>query len=245
MSLSITTATIPGTGSVSAGVQLSAQGLTGIYFPNNFATAPLSFLVSLDAGTTWDVLADQNGNEVAIPSSAGQQIGLDPDDWVGYTNIKVRSGTSGSPVAQPSDAVVGLITQGSTPAQPPAEPNPRRTINVENIGCVGEFTSYWSTADDVATFDLTFILAAGEVVTEIDTFDLEFESSTGAIDSDPDARVLGVPSIVGVALNQRFGNWLPGIEQIIYRVDLVCRTSLGNVLPFYAFVAVNQPPELG
>lgn len=243
MSLSTVTAVIPGTGSVSAGVQLANQGLIGLYFPGNFANASLSFLVSLD-NTTWLTLVDPFGNEVAIPSQASQQVGLDPDDFLGYTYIKVRSGTSGSPITQPSDAAVSLITLGAPlPPFDPALPNPRRTIDVENQGCVGTFEPYWSTDDDVATFDLTFILADGEAVTEVDTFALTPEGNCpGVTDPDPSSRILGVPSIIGNEISQRFGNWQADVAQITYRVSLVCHTSFGNTISVYAFVVVNQPP---
>lgn len=239
MSLATVTATIPGTGSVSAGVQLASQGLIGIAFPGNFANAPLSFLVSQD-NTNWAILSDQYGNEVAIPSQAGQQIGLDPDEWVGYSYVKVRSGTSTNPVTQPSDAPVELIT---LPGGSPVEPNPRRTIDANNCGFVGTFTPYWSTEDDVATFELAFILASNETIVSITEFDLTPEGPTGVTDSDPSARILGTATITGTQVSQRFGNWQPGIAQITYRVNMTCVTSLGNTLSVYAYVNVNAPPS--
>jgi hypothetical protein len=245
VSLSTVTAVIPGTGSVSAGVQVATQGLVGVYFPGDFANAPLSFLVSLDR-TTWLVLRDQYGNEVAIPSAAGEQIGLDPDDFVGYTNIKVRSGTSDNPVTQPSDAPVALITLGTTPPLEPVQPNPRRTIYIEpecQLPLVGTFTPYWSTEDDVATFDLTFILATGETVTNITEFDLTPEGPGSVTDPTPADRILGTATITGTQVSQRFGNWQQDIVQILYRVNMTCLTSFDNTISVYAYVWVNQPPS--
>jgi hypothetical protein len=229
---------------VSAGVQLASQGLIGIAFPGNFANASLSFLVSLDNGATWLNLFDQYGNEVAIPSQAGQQIGLDPDDWTGYTNIKVRSGTSDNPIIQPTDAPVELITAGApAPPFPPVEPNPRRTLDANACGLVGTFPQYWSTESDAATFELAFILGEGETITSITEFALTPEGPGTVTDPDPDARIQGIASVDGTQVSQRFGNWQTGISQILYRVDMSCVTSFGNTLSVYAYVYVNAPPS--
>lgn len=243
MSLATVTAFIPGTGSVSAGVELASQGLVSIAFPGDFANAPLSFLVSQDK-VVWSVLADQYGNEVAIPSQAGQQIGLDPDDWTGYSFVKVRSGTSTNPVVQPNDAPVELITESAEPPPlPSVPPNPRRTLDANTCGLVGNFTPYWSTEDDGATFELAFILATGETMTEITEFDLTPEGPSGVTDPDPSARILGTATITGTQVSQRFGNWQADINQILYRVNMSCVTSLGNTLSVYAYVYVNAPPS--
>lgn len=71
--------------------------LVGVQMPAAWTAASLSFQTSQD-GTNFFDLYDNAGNEVVVTASASRQIVLDGFDsgiW-----MKVRSGTSGTPVNQ-------------------------------------------------------------------------------------------------------------------------------------------------
>jgi hypothetical protein len=76
--------------------------LAGIQMPAAWTTASLTFQVSLD-GSTFTNVYDKNGNEYTVLSTssvASQYVIIPPADTVGWKYIKVRSGSSGSPVTQ-------------------------------------------------------------------------------------------------------------------------------------------------
>jgi hypothetical protein len=99
---------------LSGPVALGALTLVGISMPAVWTTAPLTFQVSPDGGTTWQELYDGAGNEVTIEAAAGQYIiplNLASYFWRGINMVQVRSGTSGSPVNQAAAAIINLITR--------------------------------------------------------------------------------------------------------------------------------------
>jgi hypothetical protein len=51
------------------------------------------------------------GTELAMVVAAGQYLAIDPAFWHGANSIKVRSGTSGSPVAQGADRTLTLVVR--------------------------------------------------------------------------------------------------------------------------------------
>lgn len=93
--------------SLSAGVQVGAGRIIGIQLPT-FTSASLSFQGSAD-GVTYGELVDSANAAVAFPASTGGQfiqipLGIAIPPW-----IKVRSGTSGTPVNQAADRVISLV----------------------------------------------------------------------------------------------------------------------------------------
>jgi hypothetical protein len=107
-------ATIAAGQSLSGAVSLGALTLVGISMPGTWTTAPLTFQVSPDGGTTWQELYDGAGNEVTIQAAANQFVIplADPSYlWRGVNMVKVRSGTSAAPVVQSAGAVVNIATR--------------------------------------------------------------------------------------------------------------------------------------
>jgi hypothetical protein len=98
--------------SLSEAVDLGqGESLVGIQMPGTWTTADLTFAGSIDGGRTFGNIYDGNGTsetEVTVPADAGQVIRLDPADWVLFRHLKVRSGTSGTPVAQGGDRTIRL-----------------------------------------------------------------------------------------------------------------------------------------
>ena len=102
------TATIASGQSLSAEVDLGANILLGIAMPAAWTAADLTFQVSPDGGVTWLELQTTSA-AVDFKAAAGQFIGVDPTALRGFNALKVRSGTSASPVNQSATAVLTLV----------------------------------------------------------------------------------------------------------------------------------------
>lgn len=99
--------TIAASGSLSAEVDLRNRVLAGIHMPAAWTAAAITFEVAtVSGGTFQDVYAA--GSEVSETVAAGQYVAVDPLYYHGLKYIKVRSGTSGTPVAQAAERVVTL-----------------------------------------------------------------------------------------------------------------------------------------
>ena len=97
---------------LTGGVMMGADTLVGIWMPPTWVSAALTFQVSPDGGTTWLELFNDSGTAISITAAASQFISLVTNSnctWRGINALKVRSGTSGSPVVQTGGATVTLI----------------------------------------------------------------------------------------------------------------------------------------
>lgn len=105
-------ATIADTASLSGAVDLGGYSLVGLVTPAGWATAVITFQVSVD-NATWLEYEDVNGTAVTIPSTAASKYrAIDASDFVGIRYLKVRSGTAGTPVAQSGGDVVTIVVRG-------------------------------------------------------------------------------------------------------------------------------------
>lgn len=102
------TATIATGQSLSGEVDIGANSLVGIAMPAAWTAASITFQVSPDGGTTWLELQTVS-SEYTVTAAASQFIAIDPTALKGFNAIKVRSGTSASPVNQTSGATLTLI----------------------------------------------------------------------------------------------------------------------------------------
>lgn len=102
------TATILNTASLSDAVPLEGDVPVTIAMPTAWTAAGMTFQCSLD-NITYTNLYDDGGTEVSITVAASRTIALTPGTYGGCRWIKVRSGTSGSPVAQGADRLVSVI----------------------------------------------------------------------------------------------------------------------------------------
>ncbi len=105
-----TTATIANGQSLSGAVNLSGFTLIGIDMPASWTTANLTLQASID-NSTWDNVFDSLGTEVTITAAASRFILLNPADFVSVRYLKVRSGTSGTPVNQGGARTITLIVR--------------------------------------------------------------------------------------------------------------------------------------
>jgi hypothetical protein len=108
------TATITAAGNLSPEVDIGGYPIVGIVIPSGWTTATLSFQASPDGGVTWGELLTPSGAAYAIGSVTGgaqMRIAVDPTALRGVRSIKVRSGTSASPVNQTNTVSVILLSR--------------------------------------------------------------------------------------------------------------------------------------
>lgn len=106
--------TIANGASLSAPVNLGANILCAIQVPASWTAAALTFQASDDSGATWQSIYDSTGTEVTIPQSAappGQRVSINSSAFVGVDYLKVRSGTTASPVNQTALRTLTLVTR--------------------------------------------------------------------------------------------------------------------------------------
>lgn len=102
------TAMIASGASLSGPIALNAKSLIGIAAPAAWTAAELTFQVSADDGATFQNLFNESGVEVALNFDAGRFVRLLPDEWTGFTHIKIRSGPASLPVNQAADRILTL-----------------------------------------------------------------------------------------------------------------------------------------
>ena len=108
--LSTSQASITSGQSLSAQVDIGPGRLVGLIVPAAWTAANITFQVSADGGATWNNLFTYLGAEFTVVSVVGQFNAIDPTLLKGVLSLKVRSGTSASPVTQGSTVSVTLVT---------------------------------------------------------------------------------------------------------------------------------------
>lgn len=91
-------------------VDVGGYTIVGIFVPAAWVTAGISFQASIDS-STFAELVDQTNTAIVVPSITGGAavfVALDPAKSRGLRALKVRSGTSGTPVNQTASGGVTL-----------------------------------------------------------------------------------------------------------------------------------------
>lgn len=97
-------------GNLSGAAELKGSALVGIVMPAAWDTANLTFQASYD-GTTYNNVYDSSGNEVTVTAAASRFIQISPAAWSSVAYLKVRSGTSGTPVTQTAARTIKLVVR--------------------------------------------------------------------------------------------------------------------------------------
>jgi hypothetical protein len=103
------TCTIENGGSLSGAVDLGGRKLVAIDMPASWTAASLTFQASPD-GATYDNMYD-GATERSLTVAASYYSMLNIGDWIGVRYMKVRSGTSGTPVNQGGARTITLVVQ--------------------------------------------------------------------------------------------------------------------------------------
>lgn len=101
-------ATITSGTALSPAADLDNARLAKIVMPAAWTAASLTFQTS-DDGVTYSNLYTAAGVEYTVTAAASTAIVVPIVDWIGTRFVKVRSGTSGSPVNQGADRVITLV----------------------------------------------------------------------------------------------------------------------------------------
>jgi hypothetical protein len=99
--IKVKTATIASGASLSGYVEIDEAKHIGIVMPAEWTAADLTFQVSHN-GSTWYDLYNDSGTEVTIVADSGRSISLDVAalSLAPWQHLKIRSGTSSVPVTQ-------------------------------------------------------------------------------------------------------------------------------------------------
>lgn len=101
--------TIANGASLSSPITLDRRPILSVLIPAGWDDADMTFQVSMD-GITYYELVDEDGAAVTLAVAASKMVRLtNLDQWAGYNYLKMRSGTSGTPVTQ-SGAVTIYLT---------------------------------------------------------------------------------------------------------------------------------------
>ena len=92
-------------------IDLAGSVLVGIEMPAGWDAADITVIGSTDGGATSKELVDDGGTAVQFVVAANRLI---PVDWAAMLCprwLRLRSGTSGTPVNQTADRLIGLVVR--------------------------------------------------------------------------------------------------------------------------------------
>lgn len=111
-------ATILSGASVSGPISLAGLCLVGVAIPaaSGWTAAALTIEVSVDNGASWISPFNAAGSATGTYSSpaAGSGYAVDMDSLLPYNMIRIRSGTTATPVNQGADRALTIIARVST-----------------------------------------------------------------------------------------------------------------------------------
>lgn len=102
--------TIAEGGSLSTGVDLKGATIVGIVMPAAWTTGNLTMQASAD-GEDYNDVYDRYGTETNIPVAANRHVNLSPAELTSMRYVKLRSGTSGTPVNQAAARTIILVVR--------------------------------------------------------------------------------------------------------------------------------------
>lgn len=105
------TVTIASGQALSGAIDLLGYNLVGVQMPAAWTAANLTFQGSID-GTNFYDLYDGSAEINLSAAAASRYLALTPSQFAGVRYLKVRSGTTGTPVNQAADRSLTLIVRG-------------------------------------------------------------------------------------------------------------------------------------
>lgn len=101
LEMAVYTATIANGASLSGPIEFGMRRMVGLIVPPAWTTAAITFQASPDGTTFYDLYDDATERAIAAGSVvANRYIALAFSDWLLVRAIKIRSGSSASPVNQ-------------------------------------------------------------------------------------------------------------------------------------------------
>ncbi len=104
------TSTIAASGNLSGAVKLGGYTPVALIMPSGWDAGGITFQVTHD-GDNYANLYDAAGEYALTTSAVGTSrvILLVPGDLLGFIGIKLRSGTSGTPVTQTAERIITIV----------------------------------------------------------------------------------------------------------------------------------------
>lgn len=106
--VTVSTVTILSAASLSGALYMGENVPVALLMPSSWTTASLTYQCSTD-GTTYGNVYDDGGTEMTSTTAASRFVTLPAALFAGCKYIKIRSGTSGSPVTQGGDRVLTVV----------------------------------------------------------------------------------------------------------------------------------------
>lgn len=103
-------ATIANGVALSGAVELLDLTPVGFIMPAAWDAANLTFQVG-DSDDNYADLYDDLGSEVVVNASTSRVLRLVPSEWVVGSKLKIRSGTTGTPVNQTAARTIIILTR--------------------------------------------------------------------------------------------------------------------------------------
>ena len=97
--------------SVAAAIDVGDGGLVAIQMPSAWTAASLTFQASADLNGTYYDVYDITGTELAITTAASRYVALNASTFAGLRYIKIRSGTTGTPVVQGANRTIRTLVR--------------------------------------------------------------------------------------------------------------------------------------
>ena len=92
-----------------------SQLISGVFMPAAWTAAVLTLQTSMDNGTTWNEVVKADGTAYQLTVAASQAVMIPPADLIGIPPnalVRLRSGTSGTPVNQGAARSVTVVLSG-------------------------------------------------------------------------------------------------------------------------------------
>ena len=92
-------------------IDLGGATMSALAIPATWTAASLTFLASPDRGTTFFDVYGSTGDEITYTVAASRVVTFDPAFWLGIRHLRVRSGTTATPVPQAAERTLYIGTQ--------------------------------------------------------------------------------------------------------------------------------------
>lgn len=94
--------------SLSEDISLGSRRLFALLLPEAWTAADLTFQSTIN-GVDWFDVFDEYGDERVIVCAASRMITVDPGPWLALSMLRLRSGTSETPVSQSADREIFVL----------------------------------------------------------------------------------------------------------------------------------------
>lgn len=104
--------------SITAAINLAGYVPIGVYIPASWTTAALTFQMRPTADGTFVDMYDASGDELSYTAASGalssKYLAFDPAQFYACQGLKIRSGTTATPVNQSGDITLTLMVARPT-----------------------------------------------------------------------------------------------------------------------------------